>query len=263
MTIDGIWVNEYGSSAELWSVGSRVHGIYRSHTGATGTYLVIGFADDVAPTTTGGAKVCLAIAWYPLDGGEVHPSWHWCSAMSGQVSLAGDVPKMSVQHCLVASTGAEGMCEQGIYVDKLTFERVSDVVSPPATSLVGPGDDRIPRFVRTETWTADHGVTMKLSFESREDILFENVRGTIEAPGSSLTVFGVSAVNPEAGELASRSIALTAHDCSLEVMFVWAGFFHPSAERATLQQLLGRRTSAATTYLQTRLDSRTFERLVC
>lgn len=258
MAINGIWINEYGSEAELRHSGNTLSGLYRSHTGATGVYPVVGFAAQDDPSDARGAAVCLAIAWHSLDGGEPDPSWSWCSAMSGQAALVEGGPRLILQHCMIASTPVEGLCTRGIHLDKLAFV-------PKAASRadgVAPGTPGRERSTsdRRETWTCEDGRTFNLAFGPRGELQFEDVRGTVGTATSKLDVAGLSAASDDGEGRSFRSLALTSFDRETGTATAWAGLFAADAERVNLHQLASQSTAPQSTYVQTTIEVRTAER---
>lgn len=68
-SIKGIWVNEYGSHMKINEArNGTFNGEYRSHTGDTGTYEVVGVY-DTAPASSE-QTVAFAISWRSLDEGD-------------------------------------------------------------------------------------------------------------------------------------------------------------------------------------------------
>lgn len=85
LSASGVWQNGFGSTLEIGPVDGdgRFTGRYRSHTGASGVYPVVGVAD---PAPQGDSlAVSFSVTWRSLEG-QSDPSWHWVSGFTGLVS---------------------------------------------------------------------------------------------------------------------------------------------------------------------------------
>ena len=136
------WINEYGSTMDLWQWGSGggIIGVYRSSTGSTGTYAVVGQATGPVPSDSAGQPVALSIFWRSLDGGEPDPSWNWVSGLGGQrLPVAGGQPEtLLLNHALVATTPFPGLAQPGTYIDKLSYRpRFASPAESAAAMVVG------------------------------------------------------------------------------------------------------------------------------
>jgi hypothetical protein len=82
LSISGVWENEFGSTLEIGPVAEdgTFRGTYRSHTGATGVYPVMGVADP--QPTSNNLAVSFSVTWRSLEG-KPDPSWHWVSGFTG------------------------------------------------------------------------------------------------------------------------------------------------------------------------------------
>lgn len=86
LNVTGTWQNEFGSILEIGPVScdGTFKGIYRSDTGATGVYPVMGVAD---PDPVGDTMaVSFSVSWRSLQGKE-DPSWHWVSGFTGLLQM--------------------------------------------------------------------------------------------------------------------------------------------------------------------------------
>lgn len=126
MSLSGTWKNSYGSIMTLQqSVSGHVSGTYKSSTGSSGTYYVVGFADPADPTTALGESVALSIYWRSIDGGKGDPSWHWVSGLAGQFNIGGAEPTLYLMHAMVATDAFPGLASVGTYIDKLIYMPVA------------------------------------------------------------------------------------------------------------------------------------------
>jgi hypothetical protein len=129
LTLNGLWVNSYGSQMDLTvEPTGEIFGTYSSTTGASGQYLVYGYCSPDNPTSEQGQPVALSITWRPFDPQPENESWHWVSTYCGQLlsttSEHGSESKeeLSVINSLVATTQYIG-AEPGNYIDKLAFNK--------------------------------------------------------------------------------------------------------------------------------------------
>lgn len=123
--LSGHWQNSYGSTLDLSvSENGNLIGKYASTTGASGTYPVLGQCQTNASGS--GIGLVLGISWRALDDTKTTPTynntWHWVSTYCGQLTTSGN---LSVINSLVGTT-AFGDTSKGDYVDKLSFDRLSD-----------------------------------------------------------------------------------------------------------------------------------------
>lgn len=131
-----MWTNSYGSVMALQQlVGGMVTGTYRSSTGSTGEYYVVGMADAGDPTPQRGQCVALTIYWRSFTGGKGDPSWHWVSGLGGQLDVSGAQPTLYLMHEMVATCDFPGLAAAGTYVDKLIYMPKKDAAAGSAPEL--------------------------------------------------------------------------------------------------------------------------------
>jgi hypothetical protein len=78
------WKNEFGSTLQIGPIAAEgtFSGYYKSSTGATGVYPVVGVAD---PNPVGNSQaVSFSVTWRSLEG-DYDPSWHFVSGFTGLV----------------------------------------------------------------------------------------------------------------------------------------------------------------------------------
>lgn len=143
--IAGTWKNEYESQLILSEHDEWLYGIYRSHTGSTGRYNVIGCFADKSYCRIPGSAVAFAVYWRNLDENLEDPSWHWVSGMAGQLHREPHKEsKLLLNHNLVVTNTWHGICEEGAYLDKLTFHPGHPSVSHPQKSKIQPPPGQDP-----------------------------------------------------------------------------------------------------------------------
>ncbi len=164
--LDGTWYNSYCSQVEFdVDNGGSVHGKYTSHTGATGSYSMVGWINentgDVGAGT--GYPVALSIQWRPLnvDSTQADGSWHWVSNFSGQyhpaqtVSVPGQqdyqIPEtLEILNVLIATSTVAGLAPKAptTWPQTLDFHKTAPVYceqfTPPArVTYVSKATDHI------------------------------------------------------------------------------------------------------------------------
>ncbi len=136
MSVGGVWTNTYGSVMKLQQrVGGTVTGTYRSSTGSTGEYYVVGLVAAGDPTPELGQCVSLAIYWRSFTGSKGDPSWHWVSGLSGQLDVSGAEPTLYLMHAMVATCDFPGLATAGTWVDKLSYTPKNDATPGSAPEL--------------------------------------------------------------------------------------------------------------------------------
>lgn len=247
MSLSGVWTNEYGSRMSLWvGADGTVQGRYASTTGSTGEYRVSGHAGPGDAGPKAGQPVALAISWHSIVAGEADPSWDWCSALSGQVSLRPDGPELVLTHALVASSAFPGLAEAGTHIDRLTYRRIGDAGPVPA-GMEGPfGDIASPL---TGVWQDGEGGAVALRLTGDQG--FDRVAGTLRRAGLERPLSGF------AGRGAARSLSVTARLADGSVTAL-AGTLPRGGAVLSLIELTSHATAPDSTYLQTLIHGRRF-----
>jgi hypothetical protein len=122
MTVSGTWQNEFGSSLEIGPVAAdgTFRGNYRSHTGASGVYPVMGVAD---PQPVGdNLAVSFSVSWRSLEG-EEDASWHWVSGFTGLLQEKGGQEILSTTYLLQQNATASAPDWMATAVYQSTFRR--------------------------------------------------------------------------------------------------------------------------------------------
>lgn len=122
-SISGTWSNEFGSTMSLFVQNERIIGLYSSHTGSTGEYLLVGNCSPNNPSDKLGQSIALSIYWKNILPGEADPSWHWSGSMCGQLQHDGN---MVLTNSIVVSVPFETY-QKGNFIDELTFTRSAEL----------------------------------------------------------------------------------------------------------------------------------------
>ncbi len=121
MNLEGKWINEFGSTIELTVESDGfVSGSYKSHTGASGTYRVVGVTDTQPDTIS--QTVAFSISWRPIDKQLPDKSFHWCSGFVGQLQMIDGQEVLTTTYLLTQNTDP-GINWMATSVDKAIFKR--------------------------------------------------------------------------------------------------------------------------------------------
>lgn len=123
LSVSGVWKNEFGSVLEIGSVApdGTFRGVYRSHTGATGVYPVVGVAD---PQPTGAnLAVSFSVSWRSLQGDE-EPSWHWVSGFTGLLQESNGQETLNTTYLLQQNANTSTPDWMATAIFPSTFKRV-------------------------------------------------------------------------------------------------------------------------------------------
>jgi saccharopepsin len=255
MSAEGVWVNEYGSRMSL-AVGpdGAIAGTYESTTGSTGKYRVVGYQQPNDPTSKAGQALALAIHWHSIVEGPADASWHWSSALGGQISLHEEAETMVLSHALVVTDPFPGLAPVGTYIDKLTYKRVSkDAVGVEPLLLSPAVVDPLAR-----RWRSADGTMLDLVVTHTGSGEFGCVSGRIVTGGLAAEIAGVTDIKAASGGVALQSVAITARLSSWGPVVSLSGSLDLQGRVLKLLDFSSLSTAPDATYLQTRVAARTF-----
>lgn len=259
MSVAGVWVNAYGSTLDLRVLNDNlVMGDYRSSTGSTGTYQVIGLQQAAGPTPGAGQVVALAIDWHSVAGGPPDASWHWVSGLSGQRCVEDDADTLVLAHALIASGDFPGLAAKGTYIDKLIYTRSAEnsrFESAEPSTAGGPITDPV-----SGTWRAEDGTELMIRVYPYLDKTFGWVRGNMSNNGRSSVIYGVTDSNAEAAGLQLQSVSITGLPTAAGAAMALAGTLDLAHGMLKLLELYSTPTDRSATYVQTRVGEKTFVR---
>lgn len=122
LSVSGVWKNDFGSLLEIGAVApdGTFRGVYRSHTGATGVYPVVGVAD---PQPIGdNLAVSFSVSWRSLQGDE-DPSWHWVSGFTGLLQESGGQEILNTTYLLQQNADKKTPAWMATAIFPSTFRR--------------------------------------------------------------------------------------------------------------------------------------------
>ncbi|MGE6691134.1 avidin/streptavidin family protein [Sphingobium xenophagum] len=258
MTLVGIWENAYGSRMTLSAEGDAIAGVYESTTGSTGQYLVSGWQLDSEPTAAAGQPVSLAIEWHSVVEGPADASWNWVSALGGQINIVDGEDSLILSHLMIASSDFEGLADSGVYVDKLTYHRVTDTTPPSGSAEPGVADADDPL---SGEWTSADGAMLSILVTPDTENRFGYVSGTLAVEGSETPISGFTDVNATADGLQFQSVSIIASDTEKGVTRSLGGWIELATGVLSLQLLTNHVTAASSNYVQTDIRPLTFEKV--
>jgi len=263
MSVTGTWKNSYGSVMSLvQSFGGAVSGTYQSTTGSSGTFLVAGFANPNAATSSRGEDLSLSIFWRSINGGKGDPSWHWVSGLSGQKLAASgsDTPAtLNLIHAMVATDDFPGQASVGTYLDKLIY-------LPDPLASTGAGEsasDRGTAGIVTGgnpilgTWLCQEDSTLTLTF-AEVNPGSGQVQGSLALSGDAQEIVGFTDPYAQQSGLSLQGTSVSTFLSSSGRSMVLAGSLDYGTGALTLTQLLSQGTASDQTYVQTRGATLTF-----
>ena len=252
----GTWENEYGSRMTLAAEQGAISGIYGSSTGSIGQYRVVGWCSGAEPTVVAGQPVGLAIAWHSIADGPSDASWNWTSSLGGQVSILAGEEVLVVTHLLVATTPFPGLCEPGVYSDKLNYRRVSDATAVGDRAPI-PADRSDPQ---TRSWAAEDGTKIRLEVNPERHRRFGLVSGSLWSGSAELEIAGFTDYSERSNREGRQSLAIAAVDHSQNIAVTFGGWIDHETGILSVQSLRNKATSKSDTYLQTAIRPMTFVR---
>ncbi len=121
-SVSGVWINEFGSTLEIGPIASdgTFRGTYRSDTGATGVYPVVGVTDPEPVGTS--ITIAFSVNWRSLEGSP-DPSWHWVSAFSGLLEEKDGEEVLSTLYLLQQNVSEQVQAWQATAVYPSVFKR--------------------------------------------------------------------------------------------------------------------------------------------
>nr|WP_314528321.1 avidin/streptavidin family protein [uncultured Pseudomonas sp.] len=258
LSVAGTWKNDYGSVMTLTVTGNVITGSYQSSTGSTGRYAITGNQASTSPSQEQGLPVALAIDWHPLDHQQADPSWHWVSGLCGQLHPIAGEDRLELSHLLVATGDFPDLANQGTYLDKLSYRRVTgkDIEPHPvAPTLASKQDNPL-----NGTWLATEGYNLELHVGASSQHALGCVSGTLTTLTERVEVSGFTDINAGTGGLLLQSVSLTAAQKSGDTVLALAGSLDLKGDGLTLLALFTSPTPASQRYVQTQVKSILFKR---
>ncbi len=261
MSLTGTWENSYGSIMTLHQspTTGAILGNYKSSTGSTGTYYVVGFADPTDPTSERGQSAALSIYWRSIDGGTGDPSWHWVSGLSGQLIPMNGVNTLYLMHAMVATDDFPDVASIGTYIDKLIYVPASQDIGAPRPQFTDAPKDDMTGDPIEGTWTCRQEPSLQLALQVA-DTPYGLVNGTLSNPSGVYNVTGFTDITAVSGGLQLQALSLSTFDSDggSQTCTALAGSLDFATGALTLTVFRSQGTSDKTLYVQTTIQELSF-----
>jgi saccharopepsin len=265
MTVSGTWINNYGSTMTLaQDSNGAISGVYKSSTGSTGVYNVLGYAMQAAALPTEGEAFAISIFWRSTAGGPSDPSWHWVSGLGGQMVDPGTTGEtLNLIHCMVATDAFPGLAAPGSYLDKLVYQSTPITAATPiasglATSALRQAFAAVADPING-TWvcTTNSQITMTLALTNQTS---GQVSGTLTYGNGAYPLNGFADSFAQGEGLTVEALAVTARVDGEGIVLAWAGSLDLTTNEITVTQLANAGTANNATYVQTTVDKLVFRK---
>ncbi len=261
------WINPYNSIMDVTqdAVTGRLSGTYRSTTGGSGTYDVVGWASLADASITEGQPMAISILWRSNDGGKSDPS-HEVSGMAGQVVAGNEGQFLSLMHLFVETDPNSGM-QLGSYPDKLIFtpttetdptrhQQAGDLATPVAS--VSPAQDNI-----SGTWIATIGAEEIKIILALPDPSQTRVQGNIGyTDGGSYPVAGFTDIFAAGLGLKQQGISISTYTegANGRACITMAGYLELANNQLKLTRFSAQSTKPGSTWEQVTMETFNFEK---
>ncbi|BFM51431.1 avidin/streptavidin family protein [Marinomonas sp. THO17] len=240
LTLNGVWQNSYGSLMTLEvNQSGQIVGEYSSTTGATGTYLVIGYSQPRNPSSDLGQAVVLSIFWRPIDQPAGDDGVHWMSTYCGQLSAEGE---LTVINTLLTTTPYNKFAP-GDYVDKLVFTKTSEQ-GKPVFSNAGIKDSNDNRI--NGEWQREDGLA-KLSLNIQNQT-YGFISGVLTLAGEDIAMLGFTDTYADNNIL--QSLTLSGYMLSNQQPISLLGRMSLDATQLDVTRWLAHATAPSDVYFQ-------------
>ena len=253
----GTWSNDYGSVMTLSVQGNRISGTYQSSTGSTGQYEVSGYQMSPVSKQQQGCPVSLAIEWHSVGKGTTDPSWNWTSGLCGQLYRVDDDDTLVLSHLLVATSDFPGLADQGTYIDKLIYRRVT---LAPQPLPIEPTPLREIKDRLNGVWLATDGSHLDLSVHACEHHAFGYVTGRLFSKEGEIEVSGFTDINAHASGLSLQSVSLATLKLANASALSLTGSIDLKINILNVLVMASAPTPAGHSYVQTQVKPLTFSR---
>lgn len=253
----GTWSNDYGSVMTLSVQGNRISGTYQSSTGSTGQYEVSGYQMSPVSKQQQGCPVSLAIEWHSVGKGTTDPSWNWTSGLCGQLYRVDDDDTLVLSHLLVATSDFPGLADQGTYIDKLIYRRVT---LEPQPLPIEPTPLREIKDRLNGVWLATDGSHLDLSVHACEHHAFGYVTGRLFSKEGEIEVSGFTDINAHASGLSLQSVSLATLKLANASALSLTGSIDLKINILNVLVMASAPTPTGHSYVQTQVKPLTFSR---
>lgn len=254
LNLDGSWENSYGSIMTL-SVDEEgvITGEYTSHTGSTGTYLIIGHCRPNNPIAEAGQPLVLSIFWRSIGGEKPDDGSHFVSTYCGQLDNKG---QMTVINSLVTTVAFQEFIP-GDYIDKLSFNKqvVTKKGCDKSSSLFSELKGNVSNVMNGIWSDSEQNIQLALSVKNYE---YGLVEGRLFYDNELIKMFGFTDTHSD-GEIL-QSITLSGYIASNKKPISLVGRMTQDNKRLILSRWLANSTSPEDSYFQSNSANWTLDR---
>ncbi|WED27286.1 avidin/streptavidin family protein [Vibrio sp. DW001] len=253
----GTWVNSFGSQMSLVIEGTAVRGTYSSHTGSTGSYLLVGSCSVHPPSKELGQSIAMAIYWKNIQDGIKDESWHWAGSMCGQLQLDG---KMTLTNSIVVSVPFESY-QKGNYIDELVFTKAESArqseLSTLNNGLMDHESDTKAYPVAGKWLSLDDEIALNVY---QVDAKTGLTKAILTTANTDVPLLGF--IDTDAELDMAQSISLTGYCLVPNETCSISGMLNYGSEHLILYSWMAGPTSPQDSFMQTRLASMTLKRVI-
>jgi len=244
--INGTWNNSYGSSMQLSLVNQQIYGTYRSHTGSTGVYLLVGNCSSNAPTKAAGKNLAFSIFWRNIEGNDPDDSWHWAGSMCGQLLADG---QMTLSNTIVVSVPFEQFTK-GNYVDELVFTKQSEQSELDIPKLFSTTETKAAQpLPLVGTWANQ---TSQLTIQA-VNMLTGLAKASLSQQGNTFQLLGF--IDVHVGTAMAQSFSFSAYDSETQTTMTLCGALEDKQSQLMVYQWKAQSTSSDTSFMQSKLGA--------
>lgn len=255
--LTGTWVNSFGSQMSLVTEGTTLRGIYSSHTGSTGAYLLVGSCSAHRPSKVQGQSIAIAIYWKNIQDGIKDESWHWAGSMCGQLQLDG---KMTLTNSIVVSVPFESY-QKGNYIDELVFTKADDTeqadISTIKNGVMDLQSDTKAYPIAGKWVSLDDEIAVDVYQVDAKTGLAKAMLTTADA---DVPLLGF--IDTDAELDMAQSISMTGYGSVSNETCSISGMLNYGSDHLVLYSWMARPTSPQDSFMQTRLASMTLKKVI-
>lgn len=254
MLLNGLWENSYGSTMTLnTDEEGIITGEYTSHTGSTGTYLIVGHCCPNDPTPEAGQPLVLSILWRSIGGEPPDGGSHFVSTYCGQIN---DNREMTVINSLVTTVAFQKFIP-GDYIDKLVFNKHSVIHENCLGNITSILElkDNVSNIINGIWSDSEQNIQLALSVKNHKYGLIE---GRLFYNNELVKMFGFT--DTHSNERVLQSITLSGYLESNKQPISILGRMTKSNNQLILSRWLANSTSPEESYFQSNSSNWTLNR---
>jgi hypothetical protein len=244
LILNGSWENSYGSVMVLdVAEDCFIFGEYVSHTGSSGTYLVIGHCQPTNPEDDAGQPLVLSIYWRSVGGEEPDDGSHWVSTYCGQLDKNGQI---TVINALITTTRYQAF-SPGDYIDKLTFTKqpITRNVTTKSIELIESKKELVANPINGVWVNKEQAIELTVFVQAQK---YGVVNGWLSYEGELISLLGFTDIFADKNIL--QSVSLSGYMLNTHHPISLVGRINQDASVLVLSRWLANSTTIEESYLQ-------------